>query len=66
MADYKLILDSSAAFVVDIATTSGHQSMRRFSTEAEAFLWIAEKEFHEAAVESVNRANGNQPCTSLS
>ena len=66
MADYKLILDGLATFVVDITSTSGHQSMRRFSTEAEALMWIAEQEFRDAAVEAVTGARANQSSTSLS
>ena len=66
MADYKLVLDGLAAFVVDLASTSGHRSMRRFPTEAAALTWIAEQEVHDAAAETVKGANGNQSSTSLS
>ncbi len=65
MADYKLVLDGLATFVVDITSTGGHQSMRRFSTEAEALMWIAEQEFRAATGESVKEVNGNQSSTSL-
>ena len=64
MADYKLVLDGLAAFVVDLASTSGHRSMRRFQTEAAALTWIAEQEV--LAAETVKGANGNQSSTSLS
>jgi hypothetical protein len=66
MADYKLVLDGLATFVVDITSIGGHQSMRRFSTEAEALMWIAEQEFRAATGESIVReVNGNQSSTSL-
>jgi hypothetical protein len=45
MADYRLVLDGLAVFVVDIAPTSGRRSMRRFPTETAALAWIAEQEF---------------------
>ena len=60
MVDYRLVLDGWAAFVVDITSTSGHRSMRRFPTEAAALEWIAEQEFCDAAAETVNGANGDQ------
>jgi hypothetical protein len=66
MADYKLVLDGLAAFVVDITSTSGSRSMRRFSTEAEALMWVAEQEFLDAAGRSVKEINGNQSSSSLS
>jgi hypothetical protein len=65
MADYKLVLDGLAAFVVDLASTSGDRSMRRFPTEAAALAWIAEQEAHDAATEPVKGANGNQSSTLL-
>jgi hypothetical protein len=65
MADYRLVLDGLAAFVVDITSTSGRQSMRRFSTEAEALMWIAEQEFRDAAAETVQRNEANQSSTSV-
>ena len=52
MADYRLVLDGLTAFVVDITSTSGRRSMRRFPTEAAALMWIAEQEFCDAATES--------------
>jgi len=63
---YKLVLDGLAAFVVDITTTSGHRSMRRFPTEAAALMWIAEQEFRDAAADTVKEANGNQSSASPS
>jgi hypothetical protein len=66
VADYRLVLDGLAAFVVDITSTSGRRSMRRFPTEAAAWTWIAEQEFRDAAAETTQGANGNQPSTSLS
>jgi hypothetical protein len=66
MADYRLVLDGLAAFVVDIASTSGRRSMRRFPSEAAALTWIAEQEFHDAAAETAKEADGNQSSTSLS
>ena len=52
MADYKLVLDGLAVFVVDIASTSGRRSVRRFPTEAAALTWISEQEFRDVAAES--------------
>ena len=52
MAVYRLVLDGLAAFVVDITSTSGNRSMRRFPSEAAALMWIAEQEFHDAATGS--------------
>ena len=49
MADYRLVLDGLAVFVVDIAPTSGRRSIRRFPTEPEALAWIAQQEFRDAA-----------------
>ena len=66
MADYRLVLDGLAAFVVDIASTSGRRSMRRFPTEAAALMWIAEQEFCDAAAETAKGADGNQSSASLS
>ena len=65
MADYKLVLDGLAAFAVNITSTGGHQSIRRFSTEAEALMWIAEQEFRDATAETVRVAEGSQASTSL-
>ena len=65
MADYKLVLDGLAAFVVDITSTSGSRSMRRFPSEAAALMWIAEQEFRDAATEAVQGVDGNQSSTSL-
>jgi hypothetical protein len=66
MAEYKLVLDGLATFVVDITSIGGHQSMRRFSTEAEALMWIAKQEFRAAAGESVvKEVDDNQSTTSL-
>jgi len=39
--------------------------MRRFPSEAAALMWIAEQEFHDAAMEAVQGVNGNQSSTSL-
>ena len=64
MADYKLVLDGLAAFVVDITSTSGRRSMRRFPTEAAALTWIAEQEFRDAATEAVTRGR-QQPIVYL-
>ena len=60
MGDYRLVLDGLAAFVVDITSTSGNRSMRRFPTEAAALMWIAEQGFHDAAAEAVQESEGNQ------
>jgi hypothetical protein len=60
MVDYRLVLDGLAAFVVDITSTSGSRSMRRFPTEAAALMWIAEQGFHDAAAEAVQESEGNQ------
>jgi hypothetical protein len=53
MADYRLVLDGLAVFVVDITSTSGSRSMRRFPTEAAALAWIAQQEFRDTAAETV-------------
>ena len=66
MADYRLVLDGLAVFVVDIAATSGRPSMRRFPTEAAALTWIAEQEYRDVAVEPAKGADGNQSSASLS
>ena len=66
MADYRLVLDGLTAFVVDIASTSGRRSMRRFPTEAAALTWIAEQEYRDAGAETAKGADGNQSSTSLS
>jgi hypothetical protein len=65
MADYRLVLDGLAVFVVDIASTSGRRSMRRFPTETAALRWIAEQEFQDVAAETakgvhVNQSSGSQ------
>jgi hypothetical protein len=60
MADYRLVLDGLAVFVVDIASTSGRQSMRRFPTEAAALTWIAEQEFRDVPAETAKGADGDQ------
>jgi hypothetical protein len=65
MMGYRLVLDGVAAFVVDIASTSGSRSMRRFPTEAAALTWIAEQEFRDAAAEAVQESEGSQSFNSL-
>jgi hypothetical protein len=65
MAGYRLVLDGLAAFVVDITSTCGSRSMRRFPTEAAALMWIAEQEFRDAAAEAVQEPEGNQSSSSL-
>ena len=64
MADFRLVLDGLAVFVVDIASASGHRSMRRFPTEATALAWIAEQEFRDVAAETAKGAAGNQASAS--
>ena len=49
MAEYKVILDGLAAFVVDITCGSGSRFVRRFPTEEAALMWIAEQDTHDAA-----------------
>ena len=66
MADYRLVPDGWAVFVVDIAPTSGRRSMRRFPTEAAASTWIAEQEFRVVAAETAKGADVNQSSASLS
>jgi hypothetical protein len=66
MEGYRLVLDGLAAFVVDITSTSGSRSMRRFPTEAAALMWIAEQEFRDAAAESLTSADSNPLSTSRS
>ena len=65
MEGYRLVLDGLAAFVVDIGSTSGSRSMRRFPTEAAALMWIAEQEFRDAAAEAVQESEGSQSFNSL-
>ena len=65
MEGYQLVLDGLAAFVVDITSTSGSRSMRRFPTEAAALMWIAEQEFRDAAAEAVQEPEGSQSFNSL-
>ena len=60
MADYRLVLDGLAVFVVDIAPTSGRRSMRRFPTEAAALTWIADQGFQDVAAETAKEADVNQ------
>ena len=66
MADYRLVLDGLAVFVVDIASTSGRRSMRRFPTEAAALTWISEQEFRDVAAETAKGADVNHSSASLS
>ena len=66
MADYRLVLDGLTAFVVDIASTSGRRSLRRFLTEAAALTWISEQEFRDVAAETAKGADGSQSPASLS
>ena len=66
MADYKLVLDGLAVFVLHIASTNGRRSVRKFPTEAAALTWIAEQEFRDVAPETANVADGNQSSASLS
>ena len=64
---YKLVFDGLAAFVVDITSTSGHQSVRRFPTEVAALMWIAEQEFRDAAADTAEKgADRNQSSASPS
>ena len=65
MVGYRLVLDGLAAFVVDVTSTSGSRSMRRFPTEAAALMWIAEQEFRDAAAEAMQESEGNQLFNSL-
>jgi hypothetical protein len=65
MADYRLVLDGLAAFVVDIAATSGRRCTRRFPTEAAALTRIAEREFRAAAAVTVAVADSHRSSTSL-
>jgi hypothetical protein len=44
MAEYRIILDGLAAFVVETTGESGSRCLHRFSTEAAALRWIAEEE----------------------
>ena len=66
MADYRLVLDGLAVFVVDTAPTGGRRSMRRFPTEAAALTWIAEQEFRDVAAETAEAADVNQSSASIS
>jgi hypothetical protein len=66
MADYRLVLDGLAVFVVDIASTSGRRSMRRFPTEAAALRWIGEQDFQDVAAETAKGGDVNQSSGSLS
>ncbi len=65
MADYRLVLDGLAVFVVDIASTSGRRFIRRFATEAAALTWIAEQEFRDVAAEAAMGVDANQSSGSL-
>ena len=65
MVGYRLVLDGLAAFVVDVTSTSGSRSMRRFPTEAAALMWIAEQELRDAAAEAVQASEGSQSFNSL-
>ena len=56
MAEYKVILDGLAAFVVEITSAGRSRSVRRFPSEATALLWIAEQESRDAAAETVKGA----------
>jgi hypothetical protein len=44
MAEYKIILDGLAAFVVETTGESGSRRLHRFPTEAAAVRWIAAEE----------------------
>jgi hypothetical protein len=54
MADYKVILDGLAAFVVEVTGENGSRCLHRFPTEAAALLWIAEQEAGAAAATTKN------------
>jgi len=49
MAEYKVILDGLAAFVVEVTGESGSRFVYRFPTEAAALIWIAEQASRDAA-----------------
>ena len=59
-------VDEAEVFVMDIASTSGRRSVRRFPTEAAALTWIAEQEFGDVAAETAMGADVNQSSASLS
>jgi hypothetical protein len=48
MAEYKVILDGIAAFVLEVTGESGSRCMYRFPTEAAALTWIAEQASRDA------------------
>jgi hypothetical protein len=52
MTDYKILLNGIAAFVVEITQADGARSERRFPTEADALMWIAEQEAIDATAET--------------
>jgi hypothetical protein len=66
MADYRIVLDGLAVFVVDIASTSRRRSVRRFPTEAAALTWISEQGFDDVAAETAKAADGDRSSASLS
>jgi hypothetical protein len=65
MADYRLVKDGLAVFVVDIGSTSGHRCLRRFPTVEAAVKWMAEQEFCDAATESAASADSNRSSSTL-
>ena len=56
MAEYKLVFDGFAIFVVDVTGIPGRQPVRRFETEVAALMWIAEGGLHDGAEEYGSQA----------
>ena len=64
MADYKLILDGSRAFGVEVTAPDGFRSVRGFPTEIDALLWIAEQAARDADA-AVARVRERAPAGAL-
>jgi hypothetical protein len=58
MGEYKLIYDGSAIFVVNDTDVPGRQPVRRFETEVDALMWVAEQGLRDGAEGTADRING--------
>jgi hypothetical protein len=52
MTEYKVLLDGVPVVAVEITCSDGAHSLRGFSTEAAALMWIADQEFHAVNAET--------------
>ena len=67
MTEYKVVPDGVPAFAVEITCSDGAHSLRGFSSEAAALVWVADQEFRAANAEAVEmcsciRLRGSEDC----